>query len=687
MKRILKKTFAIVICLALLLGMAPLSSLTDIFSVKASAAVVEAGQCGENVYYSLDTNGTLTISGTGDMYEYGLNSSNPFYRNNRNIKSVIIEDGVTSIPTDSFFGCIRLTSITIPDSVTSIGSGAFYECTELTSIEIPDGVTSIGIGTFQHCSGLTSVIIPSSVIKIDDNAFSGCTGLTSVTIPNSVTRIGVFAFYNCTGLTSIEIPGSVTSIGNDAFSGCTGLTSVTIPSSVKHIGEEVFSECTGLTSIEIPDSVKSIGFNAFSHCNGLTNVTIPGSVTSIINGAFRYCTGLTSVTIMSSMTSIESDAFEYCTGLTIRGFRNSTAQVYAQQYNIPFEFLGDYAYLDLIKTAGATSSIEGTTITLTADEGATMVSFYPTLIDGSTVTFSNLTGGAKTSKSGTLYSKADGSATATINGTEYTIVFDFEEALTLEENIKFANATASLDGTTITLTADDGATTVSFYPTLKDGTAVTFSGKTGGAAVSKSGTLYAKSNGTAVATIGGTDYTIVFDFGAEEIALEDNIKFANATAVVNGNTITLTADEGATTISFYPTLKDGSTVTFSNLTGGAKTSKSGTLYSKTDGSATATINGTEYTVIFDFDEAVPIEDNIKFANAAATVSGTTITLTAIDTSKQISFYPTLKDGSAVAISNLTGGAKVSKSGTLYSKSAGTATATIDGTDYTVVFVF
>ena len=169
-----------------------------------------SGSCGENVTYSfVSSTGTLTISGTGDMYSYSDESDRPWHNYRSSIKKVVINNGVTSIGEYAFNGCKGLTSVTIPNSVKSIGSSAFQQCDGLTSVTIPNRVTSIGSRAFSRCTGLTSVTIPNSVTSIGRGAFYGCTGLTSVTIPNSVTRIGNSngnnAFYNCTGLTSMTV--------------------------------------------------------------------------------------------------------------------------------------------------------------------------------------------------------------------------------------------------------------------------------------------------------------------------------------------------------------------------------------------------------------------------------------------------------------------------------------------------
>ena len=260
---------------------------------------VASGTCGaegdgSNLTWTLDSDGVLTISGTGAMKEYDPYKA-PWYGSSSRVKSAVIAEGVTSIGGKAFLDCTSLTSVTIPDSVTSIGKQAFMYCTSLTGVAIPDSVTSIGSSAFSDCKSLTSVTIPNSVTSIGGAAFNGCSSLTSVTIPDSVTSIGEQAFMGCSSLTSVTIPNSVTSIGEYAFYNCSSLTSVAIPDGVTSIGRYAFHDCRSLTSVTIPDSVTSIGEYAFYNCRSLTSVTIPDSVTSIGVWAFCDCTSLTDV--------------------------------------------------------------------------------------------------------------------------------------------------------------------------------------------------------------------------------------------------------------------------------------------------------------------------------------------------------------------------------------------------------
>lgn len=258
---------------------------------------VASGTCGaegdgSNLTWTLDSEGTLTISGQGAMAD-----DSPWWNDRTAIKTVNICDGVTSIGSSAFDDCSKLTSVTIPAGVTAIGSSAFFGCSNLTDVTIPDGITSISDSVFCQCSSLASVTIPSSVTSIEGGAFQNCTSLTSVIIPVGVTAIGDHAFYSCSSLTNIIIPEGTTSIGDSAFSRCSSLTDVSIPGSVTIISSNAFSWCSSLTCINIPEGVIAIDGSAFDQCSGLTSVNIPSSVATIGDHAFSQCTNLTSVNI------------------------------------------------------------------------------------------------------------------------------------------------------------------------------------------------------------------------------------------------------------------------------------------------------------------------------------------------------------------------------------------------------
>ena len=109
-----------------------------------------SGQCGDNIHWAYDENTeTLTIGGEGEMWNYDYDNQ-PWFAYRNIIRSVFVEDGVTSIGWYAFARFSELVSVTIPNSVTCIGVDAFAVCTALSSITIPNGVTSIRYD-FKEC--------------------------------------------------------------------------------------------------------------------------------------------------------------------------------------------------------------------------------------------------------------------------------------------------------------------------------------------------------------------------------------------------------------------------------------------------------------------------------------------------------------------------------------------------------
>ncbi|MDY4254813.1 MAG: leucine-rich repeat protein, partial [Oscillospiraceae bacterium] len=284
MKKILT-LFAVLLCLcAGVLSAEKLGIDSFSFAPKAEAAtIVDSGKCGDNVTYTLDSDGLLTISGTGAMYDYSWEYIPPW--ETTLVRSAVVSDGVTSIGDSAFEYCRSLTNVKIPDSVTTIGWGAFSGCISLTSITIPEGVTSIGKRAFEDCSSLTSITIPNSVTSIGSYAFYGCTGLTSITIPDTVTEIGECAFLRVPNViysgTASDSPWEARALNGYIEDGLVYNDS----SKTKLLACPSSREGT----VVIPNSVTSIGEDAFFYCTGLTNITIPDSVTSIGDWAFYDC--------------------------------------------------------------------------------------------------------------------------------------------------------------------------------------------------------------------------------------------------------------------------------------------------------------------------------------------------------------------------------------------------------------
>lgn len=250
----------------------------------SSSNIVDTGKCGDDLIWTLYDDGLLNITGTGDMYNY--ESYSIFYWRKNRIKSVCLENGITSIGAYAFAYMDDLTcNIEIPNSVIKIEDHAFYGCGLTGKLDIPESVKMIGDYAFGYCTGLTgNIIIPSGITSIGNWSFANCYGLSgNLIIPDNITTIGDYAFAYCKGLTGKLIMSSeVVSIGKSAFENCRFTGRLVIPQNVKTIGEEAFMHCINLQdNIIIPENVVFIGKNAFFNCKGITDVNIAKKKDSI----------------------------------------------------------------------------------------------------------------------------------------------------------------------------------------------------------------------------------------------------------------------------------------------------------------------------------------------------------------------------------------------------------------------
>ena len=285
-----------------------------------------SGTCGENAAWTLtgtEPNLTLTISGSGAIRNYSKTGM-PWASKRAKIKTVVVEDGITSIGNYAFYSLNKMSNVVLGDTVSSIGEYSFAECYSLTKITIPDSMTRIGGGALSYCDNLKEIHIRSleTWLNIDDadshrcNLYFDGQLLTNVVIPDGITKIRDKAFYG-SSITSVTIPGSVTSIDHDAFMDCSSLKNVTISDGVKEIGEGAFYGCTSLAEVKMPETTKEgyIGYEAFRDCTALKSITISNCMKRIEQYAFRGCTNLVRIAIPDSLKSIEGGAFRDCSSL------------------------------------------------------------------------------------------------------------------------------------------------------------------------------------------------------------------------------------------------------------------------------------------------------------------------------------------------------------------------------------
>ncbi|MCQ2533770.1 MAG: leucine-rich repeat protein [Clostridia bacterium] len=337
--------------------------LCPVLNVFAATEGETSGKCGDNVSWTY-SNGTITISGSGDMYDYpvwdtGASSQcMPWFYLQKSVTSVIVNEGVTSIGSSSFWGikslksiklpstlkymgfaafakCTGLTDVTIPSGI--IGESAFIECTNLKTVTIGNGVTASGISAFEACPNLSRVNISSleawckidfggisaNPISIARKLYLNGTLVTEINVPSGITEISAHAFEYLSDVKKVTIPSTVKTIGDYAFLMCDGMESLTLSEGIEELKASSFSGCRALKSVVIPTSVKYIGRNAFSFA-AIQSVSVTRGV--IDDYAFYGCGAMGGASIGSGVSYVGKDAFGNCGALKMSGINYAGTQ-------------------------------------------------------------------------------------------------------------------------------------------------------------------------------------------------------------------------------------------------------------------------------------------------------------------------------------------------------------------------
>ena len=318
---------------------------------------VSNGTCGENLTWTLDTDsGVLTISGSGAMTDFSENSA-PWYTKRSYIKTVVVEEGVTTLGVYAFRYCTALTSIALPSSLQQINALCFQSCKTLSELCLPEGLTTIDYAAF-NLSGLTAIHLPATLMSLGEMAFYGCTSLNEITVAEGNTAFivqdGVLYNSDITQLylcpadrtEPLVIPDTVTYLGDEGLANCTKLTGLTIPDNLRW-SSNALSFCNGLLNLHvydsnpkyaevdgvlfskdlltlvqfpcgrtgsyaIPDGTVTVGYAAFGRMENPMIVTMPDTVEVISGSAFSYSTGLTQLTLSGKLREIYAHAFNGC---------------------------------------------------------------------------------------------------------------------------------------------------------------------------------------------------------------------------------------------------------------------------------------------------------------------------------------------------------------------------------------
>ncbi len=284
----MKKRFvSLLLAISMILSLMPVSAVTAFAESENGGEVttVDSGYCGaddggENLRWTLDNNGVLTITGSGAMkdYTWDENVRLDWYGYKKDIRSVVLDNRITHIGNYAF------------DKCTNIESVRYTGYTGNAGVALPESVTTIGVHAFSDTGVTGTLKLPEHLTEIDSLAFYHCRKLNGeLKLPDTVKEIGGFAFNRCGFTGKLELPASLENIGNDAFESCSGLTGkLTFPSKMNEIDFSIFHE-TGITEVVIPSSIKTVRDFAFDSCMNLKKVYLPTEIPKIYNRAFRGC--------------------------------------------------------------------------------------------------------------------------------------------------------------------------------------------------------------------------------------------------------------------------------------------------------------------------------------------------------------------------------------------------------------
>lgn len=335
------------------------------FSVGANA-IEKDYTVNDTVTAHLSADGTLTVSGSGEIYYEDYTA--PWYNDRYYIKSLKVNEGITAISSSAFYECFYLETAALPSTLTLIGTGAFADCYNLTEVSGIDNVTEFGSYAFQSTS-IPSFDFPPATQKIYNYVFYDAK-VAEISLPASVTEIGALGYYAkelekisvspenpyftsengvlfskdktklfcypCAKQGSYTIPSEVTVLAPYAFGGASvekvvinskitnlpdgvfagsDITELIIPDNITYIGYYICEGCTKLASVNIGNGVESLGYRTFYGCSSLTDVVFGENIKDLNRLTFAYCTSLKRFEIPYGVDGVSNGVLAECTSL------------------------------------------------------------------------------------------------------------------------------------------------------------------------------------------------------------------------------------------------------------------------------------------------------------------------------------------------------------------------------------
>ena len=331
-------------------------------------AVVASGVCGENLTWSLTSDGVLTLDGTGSMATYYGEANIPWHANRALITTVNVGAGVTKLTTNAFCGCTNLETVNFAENsqLQMLGGSAFKSCTSLKSITLPEGLTAVSGNAFKYCRNLRNVYLPDTMSVIDNLAFTGLSGITFSVAKDSYAKRWVeshgFAYTErepavvASGVCGENLTWSLTSDGVLTLDG-TGsmatyygeanipwhanralITTVNVGAGVTKLTTNAFCGCTNLETVNFAENsqLQMLGGSAFKSCTSLKSITLPEGLTAVSGNAFKYCRNLRNVYLPDTMSVIDNLAFTGLSGITFSVAKDSYAKRWVESHGFAY---------------------------------------------------------------------------------------------------------------------------------------------------------------------------------------------------------------------------------------------------------------------------------------------------------------------------------------------------------------
>ena len=322
-----------------------------------------AQQCGDNLFWEYE-DGVLTITGSGDMYDYADGANVPWYDVRGNIKTVSLPDAMTKIGQNAFYKCTAMTTINMPAQLVSIGEKAFAQDTKLAcEIILPASMTTIASRAFFNCQAVTAFHIEATTPPtIPNDAFERTTA--PIHVPCGYGHVyGKHAQWGMLNLEMCELlqdnvyyypidghtaravtyhsnptdtlvipsavvidgmPRTVTEVADFAFTDCANLPAISFNEGLEYIGERAFVRCYGLHgTIVLPATLETIGERAFSYCDNVEKYLIQamtppalgdGAFTCANHDALFYisCEAMDDYKVATNWSSLKSRLRDAC---------------------------------------------------------------------------------------------------------------------------------------------------------------------------------------------------------------------------------------------------------------------------------------------------------------------------------------------------------------------------------------